>query len=75
MVTITAVADPIIDCLEPMWHGKIVKTFKHPERHCFKRVAILARLGDLLAIKKALGFAGVAAHTIFVHFVNSCTVT
>lgn len=61
MVTITAVADPIIDCLKPMWNGKLVKTNRHPDG-ILKRVAILARLGDLLAIKKALGFAGVAAH-------------
>lgn len=61
MVTITAVADPIIDRLKPMWHGRLVKTNQHPEG-IIKRVAILARLGDLLAIKKALGFAGVAAH-------------
>lgn len=67
MVTISAVADPIIDRLKPMWTGKPVKTKRHPGG-VVKRVAILARLGDLLAIKKALGFAGVAAH----HFCSFC---
>ena len=61
MTTITAVADPIIDCLKPMWDGRLIKTYRHP-LGIQKRVAILARIGDLLAIRKAMGFAGVASH-------------
>ncbi len=49
MTTITAVADPIIDCLKPMWDGRLIKTYRHP-LGIQKRAAILARIGDLLAI-------------------------
>ena len=66
-VTITAVTDPIIDQLRPMWEGRIVRTHRHP-RGIRKRMAVLARIGDLLAIRKALGFAGVASH----HFCTFC---
>ena len=53
--TITAVMGPIVDRLKPMWDGRVVKTYYHP-RGIRKRAAILARIGDLLAIRKALGF-------------------
>lgn len=67
VITITAVTDPIIDQLRPMWEGRIVKTHRHPQG-IRKRVAVLARIGDLLAMRKALGFAGVASH----HFCSFC---
>lgn len=58
IVTITALSDPIIDALIQMYHGKIITTYRHP-RGIKKRAAILVRIGDLGAIRKALGFAGV----------------
>ena len=61
MTTITAVADPIMDRLKPMWDGQLIKTYRHP-LGIRKRAAILARIGDLLAMRKAMGFAGVASH-------------
>lgn len=67
MTTITAVTDPIIDRLKPMWDGRLIRTYRYP-RGIQKRAALLARIGDLLAIRKALGFAGVASH----HFCSFC---
>jgi hypothetical protein len=61
MTTITAVADPIIDRLKIMWHGRLIKTYCHP-LGIPKRAKILAQMGDLLAMQKAMGFAGVASH-------------
>ena len=61
MSTITAVTGPIVDRFKPMWDGRVIKTYCHP--HGIRtRAAILARIGDLLAIRKAMGFAGVASH-------------
>lgn len=59
--TITAVTGPIVDRFKPMWNGRVIKTYCHP-RGIRIRAAILARIGDLLAIRKAMGFAGVASH-------------
>ncbi|KAF8954558.1 hypothetical protein BDZ97DRAFT_1766045 [Flammula alnicola] len=67
MTTITAVADPVVDRLKPMWDGRLIKTYRHPQG-IQRRAALLARIGDLLAIRKALGFAGVASH----HFCSFC---
>jgi len=61
VTTITAIIDPIVARFKPMWDGRIIKTYCHP-RGIQKRVAILARIGDLLAIRKVMGFAGVASH-------------
>lgn len=67
MTTITAVSDPIIDRLKPMWDGRLIKTYRYP-RGIHKRAAVLARIGDLLAMRKAMGFAGVTSH----HFCSFC---
>jgi hypothetical protein len=61
VVTITAVSDPVIDQFIEMWNGAKIKTYHHPEG-VIKKVAILAGIGDLLAMRKALGFAGVTSH-------------
>jgi hypothetical protein len=67
VTTITAVSDPIVDRFEVMWHGKTIKTHHYPGG-TWKRAAILPAIGDLLAIRKALGFAGVRSH----HFCSFC---
>ena len=61
MITITAVSDPIVDHLEAMWPGRKIHTHRHPEG-VQKRLAVLPGIGDLVAIRKAFGFAGVGAH-------------
>jgi hypothetical protein len=53
----TALSDPIIDQFEKMWAGKHLPTHDHPDGD-FYRVAIIPAIGDLLALKKALGCAG-----------------
>ena len=68
MITITAVSDPIVDHLEAMWTGREIRTHRHPEG-VHKRLAVLPGIGDLLAIRKAFGFAGVSAH----NFCSFCT--
>lgn len=67
VTSITAVADPIIDRLSPFWDGRFIKTYRHPQG-ILKRAALLARIGDLTAMRKALGFAGVTAY----HFCSYC---
>jgi hypothetical protein len=67
VTTITAVSDPIIDQFESMWYGKIIRTHRHPNG-IQMRAAVLPSIGDLLAIHKALGFAGIASH----HFCSFC---
>jgi hypothetical protein len=61
VTTITAVSDPIVDRLQALFHGKIIRTRRHPEG-IVKRVAVLPVIADLMAIRKVLGFAGVKAH-------------
>jgi hypothetical protein len=68
MITITAVSDPIVDHLEAMWPGRKIHTHRHPEG-VQKRLAVLPGIGDLVAIRKAFGFAGVGAH----NFCSFCT--
>ncbi|KAJ7165541.1 hypothetical protein C8R43DRAFT_1164869 [Mycena crocata] len=53
----TALQDPVVDQFQEMWHGKKILTYDCPEGELY-RVAILAAIGDILALKKALGFAG-----------------
>jgi len=67
VTTITAVTDPIINHLCGMWDGRTVHTHRHPEgiQQC---VALLPAIGDLLAMHKALGFAGIASHNNFCSF-------
>ena len=61
VTTITALTDPVVDHLDNMWKGRIVRTYRHPKgvQH---RVAVLPAIGDLMAMRKTLGFAGVASH-------------
>lgn len=61
VTTITAVSDPVIDRLRDMYNGKLIRTHRHPEG-TLKRAAVLPFIGDLMAIRKVLGFAGVQAH-------------
>jgi len=68
VITITALADPIVDHLETLWHGKVIQTHRHPDG-TFKRVGVLPAIGDLLAMHKALGFAGIASTS---HFCSFC---
>jgi hypothetical protein len=68
VTTITALSDPIVDYFEVMWHGQIICTYQHPEG-ILKRAAILTAIGDILAMRKALGFAGTASH----HFCSFCS--
>jgi hypothetical protein len=60
VTTITAVSDPIVDCLQALFHGKSFRTHRHPEG-IVKRVAVLPVIADLMAIRKVLGFAGIKA--------------
>ncbi|KAJ7152202.1 hypothetical protein C8R43DRAFT_1189959 [Mycena crocata] len=53
----TALQDPVVDQFQEIWHGKKIPTYNCPEGELY-RVAILAAIGDILALKKALGFAG-----------------
>ena len=59
--TITAISDPIIDQFEAIWHGRVICTYCHLHG-VQKQAAILPGIGDLLAIHKAMGFAGVTSH-------------
>ena len=68
VTTITAVSDPIVDRLQALFHGKIIRTHRHPDG-IVKRVAVLPVIADLMAIRKVLGFAGIKAHN-FCSFCN-----
>ncbi|PPR04345.1 hypothetical protein CVT24_013201, partial [Panaeolus cyanescens] len=59
-------SNPIFDEFERMFHGVSVNTHRHPEGR-FIRVAVLPGIGDLPAIRKAMGYAGVASD------VNMCS--
>jgi len=69
VTTITALLDPIIDQLHYFYHGMIVCTYCHPEG-INKYIGVLALIGDLLAIYKALGFTGIAS---LYHFYSFCS--
>jgi len=69
VTTITALLDPIIDQLCHFHHGVIVRTYRHPEG-INKHVGVLVLIGDLLAVRKALGFAGIAS---LHHFCSFCS--
>jgi hypothetical protein len=60
VVTITNVANPIIDQLVPFYHGKTVPTYAHPEGETVK-AGVLPLLGDAPAVRKAGGFASHSA--------------
>ncbi len=68
MITMTHLANPIVDQLEAMWVGKHIRTRRHPAGTPI-RVGVLCGIGDLLAIRKAMGFAGVSSN----HFCSFCT--
>lgn len=68
VTTITAVSDPVVERLQAMYHGKLIRTHHHPNG-VMTRAAILPVIGDLMAIRKALGFAGVRSHN-FCSFCN-----
>ncbi|KAF7366855.1 hypothetical protein MSAN_00944100 [Mycena sanguinolenta] len=54
VTTINALNDLIMAQFEEMWHRKMVPTHEHPEGD-FYQVAIIPAIGDLMALKKALG--------------------
>jgi hypothetical protein len=57
IVTITAVQDPVVDQLEPLYHqGHVFRSARHPNGF-LRRVAVLPFIGDLMALQKACGFA------------------
>ncbi|PPQ80657.1 hypothetical protein CVT24_011676, partial [Panaeolus cyanescens] len=58
--TMNHLSDPIFDEFERMFPGVSIRTHRHPEGR-FIRVAVLAGIGDLPAIRKAMGYAGVAS--------------
>ncbi|KAJ7167399.1 hypothetical protein C8R43DRAFT_1161073 [Mycena crocata] len=50
--TITALCDPVMEQFLEMWHGKLIPTYDHPDGDMY----------HVLALKKALGFAGHRSH-------------
>ncbi|KAJ7633441.1 hypothetical protein DFH06DRAFT_1140154 [Mycena polygramma] len=60
VTTMSALLDPVMAQFQGMWEGKMVPTYNHPEGDLY-RVAIIVAIGDLLALKKALGFASHAS--------------
>jgi hypothetical protein len=64
IVTITAVQDPVVDELETMYLGRMIRSANHPTG-LFRRVAVLPLIADLLALQKAGGFAGHAHKSHF----------
>ncbi|KAJ7177282.1 hypothetical protein C8R43DRAFT_1084598 [Mycena crocata] len=50
--TITALCDPVMEQFLEMWHGKLIPTHDHPDGDMY----------HVLALKKALGFAGHRSH-------------
>ena len=69
VTTITALLDPIIDQLCHFHYGVIVHTHCYPE-DIMKCIGILVLIGNLPAICKALGFAGIAS---LYHFCSFCS--
>ncbi|KAJ7188522.1 hypothetical protein C8R46DRAFT_1023851 [Mycena filopes] len=69
VTTMTSLLEPCMEQFQEMWEGKKVPTYDHPEGDVY-RVAILAAIGDLLALKKALGAAGCGSH----NFCSYCKV-
>ncbi|KAJ2911519.1 hypothetical protein MD484_g8896, partial [Candolleomyces efflorescens] len=69
VVTISNLADPIMDRLDYLYRvGKALRTPCYPDGRLF-RVGVLPAIGDLLAMRKALGFAGVGSKA---HFCSFC---
>lgn len=60
VVTITNVANPVIEQLVPFYHGKTIPTYAHPEGETIK-AGVLPLLGDAPAVRKAGGFASHSA--------------
>jgi hypothetical protein len=58
--TINHLTSPIVSELEELWEGVIIPTFRHPEG-IQKRVGVLSAIGDLLGMRKLLGYAAVNA--------------
>ncbi|KAF6741488.1 hypothetical protein DFP72DRAFT_862125 [Ephemerocybe angulata] len=70
VTAITNLLDPIIERFDYLYRvGKSFRTFNHPEGRLI-RAAILVAIGDLLAMRKAMGFAGVGSNR---HFCSFCT--
>jgi hypothetical protein len=61
VTTITAISNPIVDHLQAMYHGKLIQTHRYPNR-VIRSAAVLPFIGDLMAICKVLGFAGIRSH-------------
>lgn len=69
VTSITHLLDPVMERFDYLFRvGKSFRTFNCPNG-CHFRIAILPAIGDLLAMRKALGFAGVASNR---HFCAIC---
>jgi len=68
MITITSLLDPIVEQLQEFYLGQNICTHRHPNGK-FTRLAVLCAIGDSLAIRKVLGYAGIASH----HLCTFCT--
>ena len=71
VTTITALADPIVDSLEVMWHGKVICIHCHSEG-TLKHAVVLPAIGDLLAMRKALSFVRVMSHNFCLFCMLHC---
>lgn len=60
VTTINALSDPVMDQFLEMWKGRHIQTYEQPDG-ALHRVAVIPAIGDLLALKKLLGFAGHAS--------------
>ncbi|KAJ2916077.1 hypothetical protein MD484_g4344, partial [Candolleomyces efflorescens] len=68
IVTITNLVDPIIDRFDHLYRvGKPFRTYNHPDG-VHIRVGILPAIGDIPAMRKAMGFAGVGSNLHFCAF-------
>jgi hypothetical protein len=56
VVTITATQDPIVDQLEELYVGRVIRSYAHP-LGLHRRIAVLPFIADLMALQKAGGFA------------------
>jgi len=67
VVTISALLNPLVKQLKLFYSGIITQTHRHPTGTVIQLV-VLSAIGDLPAIWKALGYAGIAAY----HFCSFC---
>ncbi|PPQ76394.1 hypothetical protein CVT24_007928 [Panaeolus cyanescens] len=71
VISITHLLDPIVDQFLDMWNGSIIRTYLHPQG-IFYRVAVLPGIGDMPAMRKAFGRAGVGSNR---HMCSLCQIS